>query len=55
MIDDLLELVLDIGGEVVEAVVESKVEKHRRTKQERPCAKEREPWERRKEAPPWEE
>lgn len=55
MIDDLLELVLDIGGEMVGAVVESRVEKRRQTKKERPSAKEKEPWERRKETPPWEE
>lgn len=55
MIDDLLELVLDIGGEMVGAVVESKAEKRRRTKKERPSVKGKEPWERRKETPPWEE
>ena len=55
MIDDLLELVLDIVGEMVGAVVESKVEKRRRTKKERPSVKGKEPWERRKETPPWEE
>lgn len=55
MIDDLLELVLDIGGEMLGAVVESKVEKRRQTKKERPPAKGKESWERRKETPPWEE
>ena len=55
MIDDLLELVLDMGSEMVGAVVESKIEKRRRTKKERPAAKKKEPWERRKETPPWEE
>lgn len=59
MIDDLLEVVLDaaleIGGEVVEAVAEHKIEKHRQNKKGRqPAVKEKEPWEQKGEKPPWE-
>lgn len=55
VIDDLLELVLDIGGEVVGAMAEHKAEKRGRRKKERPAVKEKEPWEWKKETPPWEE
>ncbi|MDE6590432.1 MAG: hypothetical protein K2K53_08860 [Oscillospiraceae bacterium] len=59
MIDDLLEVVLDaaleIGGEVVGAVAEHKMEKRRQNKKGRqPDVKEKEPWERGEEKTPWE-
>lgn len=54
MLDDLLEIALDIGGEVLEAVVEHRIDKRRKTKKERSVPPNREPWERVQEKPPWE-
>ncbi|MBD5132992.1 MAG: hypothetical protein HDT38_00735 [Clostridiales bacterium] len=53
MLDDLLELALEIGGEVLEAVAENMWEKKKKPKRkQRP--KTEEPWERQEKKPPWE-
>lgn len=57
MLDDLVELAVDIGAEVLEAVVEHKVKQAKKKKgseQGKKCSRQRkEPWEE-KETPPWE-
>ena len=54
MLDDLLEIALDIGGEVLEAVMEHHIDKRRKKKKERSVQPNSEPWERAQEKPSWE-
>ncbi len=54
MLDDILEIALEVGGEVLEAVVEHRIGKRKKTKKERPVPPNREPWEQAQEKPPWE-
>lgn len=57
MLDDLIELVVDIGGEVIGALVEhrSGKAKKRSAEHKKNSSKPLEPWEHPKEKPVWEE
>lgn len=54
MLDDILEIALEVGGEVLEAVVEHRIDKRRKTKKERSVPSKGEPWEQAQEKLPWE-
>lgn len=59
MLDDLLELLLDVGGEVLEAVLRHVVKRRRKTGKTRHRDRENrseqaDPWEQTREKPPWE-
>jgi len=54
MLDDLLELALDVGGEVLGTVVEHLWDRKKRPKREKTSEK-ADPWCKKAERPPWEE
>jgi len=53
--DDLVELALDVGGEVLELLVELLSGSGKKGKQRKKNASGAEAWERTEEKPPWEE